>query len=201
MTNELATVGEKDEQETGQDSQGQASSGQQNRLTFRRVKPNDEGLGRPHHLDNPRVMAMLEASYRVGCTHDEAAMTAQIAPDTVQNWLSQQVKMEIYVNDKPTGQFLTYAQMCNLWKCHMLVQAKRKIYRSVVDEKTGTHDAWRVVERRQPQEWGLKAGVGSVDGSGGGAPPLDLASEGAKRAQEFQVDPNLEDGLEDVPAT
>lgn len=133
------------------------------------------------------MMAVLEASYRIGCTHDEAAMAASVAPDTIRNWVTHSLKLEIYINDKPTGQIVTYAQMVNLWKCHMTIQAKRKIYRAVVDESTGTHDAWRVLERRQPQEWGLRAGTASVDG---GAPPLDLGSEGAKRAQQFLQDPN-----------
>lgn len=149
-----------EEHETGQEPQAQAQSAKVGKIRFVRVKNEDSApQGRRHSLDDPRVMALLEAAYRIGCTHEEAAMTAVMSPDTIESWMSRGVKLELYANGEPTGQIVTYAEMVNLWKCHMTIQAKRKIYRAVVDESTGTHDAWRVLERRQPTEWGLRAGT------------------------------------------
>jgi hypothetical protein len=84
---------------------------------------------------------------------------------------------------------MIYADVVRFWKGHLFMQAKSKIYKTIVAPDSGTTDAWRVLERHQKDEWGLKPGQGSVDGGGAAAMVPQLGEESVKRMQEFSAPP------------
>lgn len=145
--------------------------------------------GRKHFLMDPRRLALLEAAYKQGYTHDEAALNAGISPLTIQSWLKDETQLRATVDGEEQEGTMKYADVVRFWKGHIYMQAKSKIYKTIVNENSGTTDAWRLLERHQKDEWGLKPGQGSVDGGGAGIVAPELGAESVKRMQEFTSPP------------
>lgn len=187
MTPETSTTGSTPSSVTLPGSQTKEEKLRAANVTFRLANP--APTGQKHFLSDPRRLALLEAAYKQGYTHDEAALNAGIAPFTIQRWLSEKVELKATVDGEEQDGTMTYADVVRFWKGHIYMQAKSKIYKTIVKDDSGTTDAWRLLERHQKDEWGLKPGQGSIDGGGAGIVAPELGAESVKRMAEFTSPP------------
>lgn len=145
-----------------------------------------EEAGRPSIFESVRIMALLESAYKIGATHEEAALHAGMASiSPIKYHITAKSVLKIMLGDKDTGQRVTFPDLVELWKGNMTLAAKNAVYQSIA--KGDTQNAWRVLERKQRQEWGLQAGQGSVDGGAVSAPVL--GAESMDRMKEFEKPP------------
>jgi hypothetical protein len=143
--------------------------------------------GRKSVFENERIMALLESAYKIGATHEEAALHAGMASmSPIKYHVTAKTVLRIMQGDKDTGERVTFPDLIELWKGNLTLAAKNAIYQSITAKNT--QDSWRVLERKQRGEWGLQAGQGSVDGSGGMVAPL-LGAESMDRMKEFAAPP------------
>lgn len=153
---------------------------------FRQLKK-PEG-GRPSMFENPRIMALLESAYKIGATHEEAALHAGLpSQHSLMYHIKAETELSIFYNNEDTGDKVKFNDLIALWRGNLTLAAKNAIYSSIAAKNT--QDSWRVLERHQRNEWGLKAGQGSVDGN---SPLLDLGEEAAARVAKYVRDPNAE---------
>lgn len=147
--------------------------------------------GRPSMFESARTIALLESAYKINATHDEAALHAGLpSGESIKYHMKARTPLRIFEGSRDTGETVTFPELVELWKGNLTLAAKNKIYKHVYGEGTGTQDSWRVLERKQAGEWGLRAGVGSVDGSGTGLVAVDLVGEALQRAQKYDEPPN-----------
>lgn len=107
--------------------------------------------------DGQKKLDQLRNAYLIGCTHEQAALNADIGASTIDLYLKEKrivmwKKNEYVFND-----------LVRMWRSNVGIHAKKKIFNNIKDPKTGTQDAWRYLERKESAEYGLSAGVGSVD--------------------------------------
>ena len=150
----------------------------------------DKKKTKPCIFENPHILQRLAMAFSIGGTMEEAALFAGCSVSVVKKHLRERTPFQVTT---PWGEdcTVTFDEMVSGWQCRITLMAKVAIYKSLFspDLKIATKNAWKILERQEPEEWGLKAGVTSVDDAGG-VSALDLGSEGAKRAEEFLQDPN-----------
>lgn len=125
---------------------------------------------------NPVIMEALERAYLRGARDIGAAATAGILYQTLKN--KMQHKIIVKVGGSRTE--ITLRELCDHWRSLFFRRVEDHITKTLDFNPltSGTQDAWRILERMNAKEWGLKSGQGSVDGN----PPLDVNSLVALRA-------------------
>lgn len=144
---------------------------------------------KPSVFDHPQVLPRLAMAFCIGATMEEAAIFAGCSPSTIKKHIREGTPFR-YTTRWGEDCLTTFDAMVNGWRCHITMLAKIAIYRSLLDPKSGTKDAWKILERMEPDEWGRvcrscrRRGHGHSTDSVGGVPPLDLGAEAAKRVQK-----------------
>lgn len=147
--------------------------------------PRKQGGGRPNVFTDVRRMALMESAYKIGATHEEASLHSGIPITTINHHVKAKTKLKVMLDGEETGETIEFPDLIALWKGNLTLAAKNAIYASVAAKNT--QDSWRVLERHQRGEWGLKAGQGSVDGN---APVHDLGAEALARLEKYKPDQN-----------
>jgi hypothetical protein len=108
---------------------------------------------KPSIFDNPQVLPRLAMAFCIGATVEEAAHFAGCSVSAIKKHMREQTPFH-YTSRWGEDCTTTFEAMVNSWRCHVTMLAKMKICESLLDPKTGTKDAWKVLERREPEEWG-----------------------------------------------
>lgn len=125
----------------------------------------------------PMVMAKLKDAYLTGARDIGAAADAGLIYQSLKNKMQEKIPVKV----AGASDTITLRELCDHWRQSFLRKVERHIMKTVEGNVLmyGTQDAWRILERMNSKEWGLKAGQGSIDGNA----PLDLNSAVGLRAQ------------------
>lgn len=133
----------------------------------------------------PLVMAKIQDEYWNGARDVGAAAESGVPYQTFRNQMQQKVPVLVYGQEAE----ITLRELFDHWREKYLRRVEKHIMKTLEYNPltSGTQDAWRILERMNSKEWGLKAGHGSVDGNA----PADLSSVVAFRAKEVLKKRNL----------
>lgn len=127
-------------------------------------------------LERPGVLDLLEQAYKLGFSDAQAALHASVGLTA----LSDHLKAGTLV--KVGEEQFSLSELKKKWKGHMGILAKRKIYKQLSnDNDASTQDAWRYLERSEPEEYGLKPGARGVDNGA----KVDISVEVEKRLDKY----------------
>ena len=144
-----------------------------------------QGGGKDGFWTNPLIMKKIEMAYLRGARDIGAAAEGGIMYQTLKNHMKQEISVKI---GGESGK-VTLRELCDHWRVLFLRRVEDHITKTLDYNPltSGTQDAWRILERMNSKEWGLRAGQGSVDGN----PPLDVNSLVALRASAVLKKRNL----------
>lgn len=124
----------------------------------------------------PLVMAKLKDAYLTGARDIGAAADAGLIYQSLKNKMQEKIPVSV----AGASCVITLRELCDHWRQSFLRKVERHIMKTLDYSPlvSGTQDSWRILERMNSKEFGLKAGQGSVDGNA----PLDINSVVALRA-------------------
>lgn len=116
----------------------------------------DKRKTKPCILEDIRTMTFLAHAFAIGATQTEAAAFAHCSRSTIKKHLQEKTKVE-YTADRFSEPIVVgFDELVCMWKCHLTYLCKIVIYDRISnpDPRVGVKDAWKLLERREPQEWG-----------------------------------------------
>ncbi len=107
---------------------------------------------KPSIIENPQIMQRLEFAFSIGGTYAEAAGYAGCSLSTIKHHVQSKTPIGTYSD----GTIKTFDEWVELCRALMPLMAKLKIFSSLdlPLSKTGSKDAWKILERLEPEEWG-----------------------------------------------
>lgn len=110
---------------------------------------------KPSIFENPNVLPRLAMAFSIGGTVEEAAHFAGCSVSVVKKHMRERTT---FLCTTPWGEdcITTFDEMVNGWRGHIALLAKLSIYKSLysADQKFATKNAWKILERQEPKEWG-----------------------------------------------
>jgi hypothetical protein len=124
----------------------------------------------------PMVMARLKDAYLTGARDIGAAADAGLIYQSLKNKMQEKIPVKV----AGASDIITLRELCDYWRSLFMRRVERHVMKTLDYSPlvSGTQDSWRIMERMNSKEWGLRAGQGSVDGNA----PLDINSVVALRA-------------------
>lgn len=135
----------------------------------------DQEKGAEGFWRKPMVMARLREAYLSGARDVGAAADAGLIYQSLKNKMQEKIPVSV----AGASDVITLRELCDHWRQQFLRKVEKHIMKTLDYSPlvSGTQDAWRIMERMNSKEFGLRAGQGSVDGNA----PLDLNSAVALR--------------------
>jgi hypothetical protein len=94
-------------------------------------------------------------AFSIGGTVEEAAHFAGCSVSVVKKHMRERTPFQVTT---PWGEdcTVTFDEMVSGWRTHITLLAKLAIYKSLSspDVKFAVKNAWKILERAQPEEWG-----------------------------------------------
>lgn len=138
---------------------------------------------KPAFWMDEKKMLLLEIAFRDGADYSEACGEAGVVLQTFKNALSKKEKLVI-IEDGVECECLL-SDLVDMWSGAYTMKAKRYIINTLNRSQPNNDanlNAWRILERRKATEWGLRPGVGSVEG--GAVSTMNFFEEGKRGLEE-----------------
>ncbi len=110
---------------------------------------------KPSIFDDPQVLPRLAIAFCIGGTVEEAAYFAGCSASTIKKHIRERTSFQLTTAHGEVC-IRTFDDLVNGWRVHITMLAKIKIYQQLLRpvEDTGTKDAWRILEAKEPEEYG-----------------------------------------------
>ena len=110
---------------------------------------------KPCIFDDPHVLPRLAMTFCIGGTVKESALFAGCSESAVKKHMRERTPFQVTTRHGEVC-VQTFDEMVDGWRVHITLLAKIKIYQQLLRpvEETGTKDAWKILEAREPEEWG-----------------------------------------------
>ena len=119
------------------------------------LRQEDRKKTKPSIFENPFVLQRLAVAFSMGGTIEEAAQFACCSVSTVKKHIRERTPF-LYVTPWGEECIRTFDEMVTGWRCYLPMLAKRRICEAIdsPDLKIATKNAWKYLERHEPNEWG-----------------------------------------------
>lgn len=108
---------------------------------------------KPCIFDDPQVLPRFAMALCIGFTLEESASFAGCSASAIKKHVRERTSFQVTTH---TGEVnvRTFDELVCGWKLHITMLAKMKIYHQLLRPETDTKDAWKILERKEPEEWG-----------------------------------------------
>lgn len=119
------------------------------------LRQEDRKKTKPSIFENPSILPRLAVAFSIGSTVEEAAQFAGCSVSVVKKHIRERTPFHV-TTPWDEDCTVTFDEMVNGWRSHITMMAKVAIYQSLFssDLKIATKNAWKLLERAHPEEWG-----------------------------------------------